>query len=440
MYVLSGKGSVAGADLANYIIKKCQENGILWDEDLPEYTLDFLTQLPSVSKSIREEQTDILISMISQQLQSVQTRYNDYMLLCFTAHQLIPQLDTQLRCVNLIDLAFQKLHNHEKIAFLGTKESLPINDHRFVALENHQELMGDLITTVKRGYDRMGDNYAGHPKKILEKILNLYREKDISKFFLACTDLHICKQYLMELGVQEYDIIDIIEVAGDEIIRQHGRKYISSFLDDVSDAKTYFRYKYLSGSDSPQVDNKTQHFYEIINHLPEIDSKEIAILDIGGSSSGHSITLANHFLPCYSCITLQDISLDSLNHAKSLYTGQEHIKTIFVCGNIEDYQVDCKFDIVLCLGVLICISSDKKFENVIEKISSLMTSNSFLITRDGLTEEEKKIYMSFGGVVRNEKYYKSVFERYGFSAVTESGFIIEMPIYRNIKTILWRKN
>ncbi|WP_111859186.1 class I SAM-dependent methyltransferase [Acinetobacter sp. CFCC 10889] len=440
MYVLSGKGSVAGADLVNYIVKKCQENGILWDEDLPEYTLDFLTQLPSVSKSIREKQTDNLISMISQQLQSVQTRYNAYMLLCFTAHQLIPQLDTQLSCVNLVDLAFQKLDNYEKIAFLGTKESLPVNDHRFILLENHQELIGDLITTVKRGYARMGDGYAGHPKKILEKILKLYLENGISKFFLACTDLHICKQYLMDFGIQEFDIVDIIEIAGDEIIRLHGRKYVSSFLDEVSDARTYFRYKYLSGSDSPQIDSKTQHFYQIINHLPEIHSEEITILDIGGSSSGHSITLANHFLPRHSRITLQDISLDSLNHAKSLYTGQEHIKTIFECGNIEDYQVDCKFDIVLCLGVLICISNDKKFESIIEKISSLMLSGSFLITRDGLTEEEKKIYMSFGGVIRNEKYYKSVFERYGFSAVTESSFIIDMPIYRNIRTTLWRKN
>lgn len=439
MYVLSGKGSVAGADLANYIVKKCQEKGILWDEDLPEYTLDFVTQLPSVSKSIREGQADILISMINQRLQSVQARYGHYMLLCFTAHQLIPQLDTQLKCVNLIDLAFQKFHHSEKIAFLGTKESLPINDDRFVALENHQERIGDLITTVKRGYARMGESYAGHPKKILEKILHSYREQGVSRFFLACTDLHVCKQYLMEFGVQESDIIDIIEVAGDEIIRQHGRNYISSFLDDVSDAKTYFRYKYLSGSDSPQVDNKTQHFYDIMHALPEIDSEEMAILDIGGSSSGHSITLANHFLPRHSCITLQDISLDSLNQAKSLYTGQAHIRTMFECGNIEDYHVDSKFDVVLCLGVLICISSDQKFESVIEKIASLMSSNSFLITRDGLTDEVNKIYMSFGGVVRNEQYYKSVFERYGLSAVTESGFIIETPIYRKIKTVLWKK-
>lgn len=54
MYILSGKGSVAGVDLATSILKLCQQKGVLWDNDLLEYTLDFATQIPSASKSIRE--------------------------------------------------------------------------------------------------------------------------------------------------------------------------------------------------------------------------------------------------------------------------------------------------------------------------------------------------------------------------------------------------
>ncbi len=440
MYILSGKGSVAGADLATYIVKKCQEKGILWDDDLPEYTLDFLTQLPSVSKSIREEKTDTLIATINERLKSIQDRYSSYMLLCFTAHQLIPQLDTQLKCISLVDLVYNKfIDTNEKIAFLGTEESLPANDSRFVTLTDHQKLMSDLITTVKRGYVRLGDNYAANPKKILEKIYNQYREMGISKFFLACTDLHVCKEYLIEQGVHETDIVNIIEVAGDAIIKQRGRDYTTSFLDECSDARTYFRYKYLSGSDSPKVDTKTEHFHEIIKNFPNINSNQINILDIGGSSTGHSITLANQFLPRHSHITLQDISLDSLNEARPLYENQKHIAATFEHGNIESYQTDNMFDIVLCLGVLICISHDEQFEKIVQKMSSLMQSGGFLITRDGLTDEEQKIYMSFGGVIRNEQYYQSVFNRYGLHAIAESSFIIDTPICRKIKTVLWGK-
>lgn len=440
MYILSGKGSVAGADLATYIVKKCQEKGILWDDDLPEYTLDFLTQLPSFSKSIREGNTDILISTINERLKSTQDRYSCYMLLCFTAHQLIPQLNTQLKCINLVDIISKKLVGiNAKIAFLGTEESLPANDSRFVTLTEHQKLIGDLITTVKRGYVRLGDNYAANPKKILEKVVNLYREMGISKFFLACTDLHVCKGYLIELGVNETDIIDIIEIAGDEIIKQKGRDYTTSFLDDSSDARTYFRYKYLSGSDSPKVDTKTEHFHEIIEKIPNITSNQINILDVGGSSTGHSITLANKFLPRHSLITLQDISLDSLNEARPLYENQEHIMATFEHGNIESYQTNRMFDVVLCLGVLICISHDEQFEKIVQKISSLMQKGSFLITRDGLTHEEQKKYMSFGGVIRNEQYYHSVFNRFGLNVLTESSFIIDTPISRKIKTVLWEK-
>ena len=84
MYILSGKGSVAGVDLATYILQKCRERGVLWDNDLPEYTLDFLTQTSSVSKSIREGTSADIVSAFNRKLAQAESGHWDTC--CYPAH------------------------------------------------------------------------------------------------------------------------------------------------------------------------------------------------------------------------------------------------------------------------------------------------------------------------------------------------------------------
>lgn len=440
MYILTGKGSVAGASLAQYIVEKCQEKGVLWDDDLPEYTLDFVSRLPSVSKSIREKTTEILVSEINKKISSINDGAQSYMLLCFTAHQLIPYIHTKLDCINLVDLANQHIEKLDgKIAFLGTLESLPINNSRFVVLENHVELIGDLITSVKRGYKKLGENYAGHPRNILEKIVAEFKILGVDKFFLACTDLHDCNEYLRNLGIDSQDIIDIIEIAGDVVISRKGRDYNTKFLDQVSDNKTYFRYKYLTASDAPSLDIKTEYFYQFLHHLPIISDDTIEILDIGGSSTGHSIKIAEKYLPKNSNITLQDISQRSLETAQYIYKKYNFVNTYFSCSDIVNFEIKKQFNIVLCLGVLVYISSEEKFEQVISKIASILKPGGCLITRDGLITNIEKQYMAFGGVLRNEDYYYQVLKKYGFKLYMENSFVIERPIYRKITSMMWVK-
>lgn len=440
MYILSGKGSVAGVDLAAYILQKCQECGILWDNDLPEYTLDFLTQTPSVSKSIREGKSADVVSIFNSKLAEAESTHREYMLLCLTAHQLIPELRTTLECVNLWDGVSRRIEgSDDRIAFIGTLECLPHGAHRFVTLPGHSERMGDLITSVKRGYARLGENYAAHPKHLLRDVVDAYRSNGIRKFFLACTDLHLCKEYLLDFGVPAQDIIDVLEIAGDEVLARNHQKYGMEFLDDVSDAKTHFRYKYLDHSDSPQTDVKTEHFHRLIERLDTPKSDEIRILDIGGSSTGHSLELARKFAPARCNITLQDISQPSLDAAKPLYLGQSNVSATFECGDIATFEGKEKYDVVLCLGLLLCISSDAEFEQVVANISELTAVDGVAITRDCLTDVETKIYMAFGGVIRNERDYISRFQRVGFELVDESSFVIAQPIPRKIKSMVWKK-
>lgn len=439
MYVLSGKGSVAGSDLAACVLAKCQQNGVLWDHDLPEYTLDFATQIPSVSKSIRNGHADDVVQAINAKLQHAEQVHNEYILLCLTAHRLIPQLHTRMRCVNLWDCVDRALSAAKgPIAFLGTRESLPDGDERFAVLPDQTERIGDLITSVMRGYASLGDNYAAHPRHLLEDIVNRFHAMGARTFFLACTDLHACKSALVQLGVNEEGIVDIVDIVATAIIERAGRAYTTQFLDAVSDARTHMRYKYLTHSDSPQTDKKTRYLDDLIATLPRSEADEPRLLDIGGSSTGHSLHLAQQLTdkPCH--ITLLDISAASLDAARPIYAAHPNHDSEFVNSSLEDFTPSNTYDAVLCLGVLLYLSGDSAFSSAICKIAGLMKPGAVLLTRDCLTDEDHKIYMAFGGVIRNQPIYENMFVSAGLERVASNQFVIEQPIRRSIVTTVWR--
>lgn len=441
MYILSGKGSVAGVDLATSILKLCQQKGVLWDNDLPEYTLDFATQIPSVSKSIREGNASVVIDEINEKLKYAEQHNNNYMILCLTAHKLISNVKTKMKCVNLWEAVNKTIVDvQEPIAFLGTFESMQDENENFITLPNHADVIGDLITSVKRGYSELGLNYAAHPNHLLKNIVNQFKGLGAKKFFLACTDLHSCKAELINIGILDRDIISIIDVAANEIIDRNGRLYNTQFLDAVSDALTYMRYKYVSESDAPQTDKKTRYLENIISKISVHDNENINILDIGGSSTGHSIRLAKKLTKKTCHTVLLDISKASLDAAKKLHGNLENITTEYVNDNIENYRPSFNFDAVLCIGVLLCISSDESFLTAVQKISDIVKPGGILITRDCLHDKKNKYYMAFGGVIRSRSDYNRSFIDAGFVSIDSNEFDIEEPIKRSIVTTFWRKS
>lgn len=441
MYILSGKGSVAGVDLATSILKLCQQKGVLWDNDLPEYTLDFATQIPSVSKSIREGNASVVIDEINKKLKYAEQHNNNYMILCLTAHKLISNVKTKMKCVNLWEAVNKTIVDvQEPIAFLGTFESMQDENENFITLPNHADVIGDLITSVKRGYSELGLNYAAHPNHLLKNIVNQFKGLGAKKFFLACTDLHSCKAELINIGILDRDIISIIDVAANEIIDRNGRLYNTQFLDAVSDALTYMRYKYVSESDAPQTDKKTRYLENIISKISVHDNENINILDIGGSSTGHSIRLAKKLTKKTCHTVLLDISKASLDAAKKLHGNLENITTEYVNDNIENYRPSFSFDAVLCIGVLLCISSDESFLTAVQKISDIVKPGGILITRDCLHGKKNKYYMAFGGVIRSRSDYNRSFIDAGFVSIDSNEFDIEEPIKRSIVTTFWRKS
>jgi 2-polyprenyl-3-methyl-5-hydroxy-6-metoxy-1,4-benzoquinol methylase/aspartate/glutamate racemase len=440
MYVLSGKGSVAGVDLAACVLAQCQHNGVLWDSDLPEYTLDFATQVPSVSKSIRDGHEHLVVDALNRKLQQAEAAHDTYMLLCLTAHRLIPQLHTRMQCVNLWDCVNPALDAVKgPIAFLGTHESLPHDDQRFVVLPDHVDCISDLIASVKRGYARLGENYAAHPRHLLERLIERFRQAGATTFFLGCTDLHACKQYLTDFGVPAANIISIVDIATEAVVKHANRQYTTAFQDEVSNARTHLRYKYVTRSDAPQTETKTRYFNEIVETLPSSTAADIRILDIGGSSTGHSLRLARQLTqqPCH--ITLLDISAASLDAARPLYAAAAGVTTTFVHGSIEAFAPDEAYDGVLCLGVLLCVSDDDAFQSEVHKIARLMKPGALLLTRDCLTSEDHKLYMAFGGVIRNREMYDRTFAETGLEVFSRNEFVIDEPIRRDIVTTVWRR-
>lgn len=436
MYILSGKGSVAGADLAHMVVRRSQERGVLWDNDLPEYTLDFATQIPSVSRSIREKREAEVIAAINTRLRAAEANHNHYMLLCVTAHKLIPRLNTRMHCINLLDAAMSRLDGADSIAWLGTAEGIPQDDPRFITLPDHADRLGDLITSVKRGYAALGTNYAAHPRHLFTQIVEEFKTLGAESYFLGCTDLHECAEWLLEFGIKSTSIVDVISVAADEVIRQSNHQNNASFFDELSDSRTFFRYKYISASDAPQTDKKRSFFLRLLNSIP--DSKGAKnILDLGGSSTGDSLRVAKHFGADHSHITLLDISAASLDAAKPIYSAASNITCDYIEGSLEDYTCDNPKDCILCLGVLLCLSADSAFESAVHKIGQMLKPGGILLTRDCLHNVPGKAYMAFGGVIRNRDFYDAVFEAAGLTMLDRNEFTIETPIQRDIVTTCW---
>jgi 2-polyprenyl-3-methyl-5-hydroxy-6-metoxy-1,4-benzoquinol methylase/aspartate/glutamate racemase len=446
MYIITGKGSVSGTDLTSYIIEKCQERGVLFDDDFPEYTLDFKTQIPSVSKSIREGKADEVIQHFNNALSLNESKHTYFMILCLTAHKLIKDINTKLININLWDEIFKIIDNSTEIGYFGTLESLPDTNlcTKFNVHPNHVSIIGDLILSIKRGYTQLGENYVAHPKHIARRLFDYYQSKGISKFFIACTDLHLCKKYLVEFGVEPEKIIDVLEIAGNKIIELKGRKITTKFLDEISDQKTAMRYKYLSASDSLQQEDKRQKLLELLQILPkDLFAKNIInILDIGSSSVNTSTMLIEKFADKQINVKQIDFSEASVKEAKQNYINTNlNINVLFDVGDIRTFQDDMKYDLVLCLGVLLYVTDDFVFEQSVTNIRNLMSEDGVLLIRDALSTEPipSKIYLAFGGVIRDTDYYDSVFSKIGFDLLYTGDVIIDKPIKRNVRTTMFRK-
>ena len=440
VYVLSGKGSVAGSDLARIVIEKCQDAGVLWDSDLPAYTLDFATQIPSVSKSIREGNENAVIEAINARLHAAEATHDSYLILCLTAHQLISRLDTRMTCLDLWKAVEPRLQaGAGPIAYLGTLESLPQGESRFLTLPDHVDRMGDLITSVKRGYARLGESYAAHPRHLLETIVDQFQKLGATRFFVACTDLHACKSDLVKLGISTDDIFDIVEVAADAVLQCAGRRYTLAFLDALSDARTLLRYKYVAQSDSLHTDEKTHYLDELLARLTLSRHSPLQILDVGGSATGHALRIARQLENGHAEITLLDVSQASLEAAQFRYASAKNVSTTFVHGDIQSFSPSHLYNTILCLGVLLYVSSDTAFRSTLARIAQLLTPGGFLLTRDSLHDAPEKTYMAFGGVIRNRVMYERAFNEVGLELLDSNEFIIDQSIRRTILTAVWKK-
>jgi hypothetical protein len=80
---------------------------------------------------------------------------------------------------------------------------------------------------------------------ILSRIYDYYNGKGITKYFIACTDLHICKKYLLDFGIRADNIIDIIELAGDKIIGLKGKNITGEMICKMKEIKIALEKKYL---------------------------------------------------------------------------------------------------------------------------------------------------------------------------------------------------
>lgn len=439
MYIISGKGTVAGVDLASYILHVSQKHGVQWDDDLPQYTIDFFTKIPSISKSIREGKEQRVIDLIQERLDAVANLHQEALILCMSAQPLISKINSKIKVINLWDIVEQSSYFiQEKYAFLGTAEAYTNANENMVLLPDHDEKIGDLITSIKRGYARYSEGFSAHPKHLLELIVEEYKSLGVTHFFIACTDLHLCNEYIVELGYPSSSVMDIIEIVGDAIIKKHGRSYDVEFADLLSDLKSSMRYKYLAKSDSLNIDKKFNQLEEIIKVLPDLRLDSLNILDIGGSSTGNAYYLANS-IGVSSNITIHDISESSIELAQKREVQNELLTYNYICGDVSSLNTYRNYDFILCLGVFLFLSSDINFEQVVFKLYSMINTGGILITRDGVYDKASKYYLDFGGVVRNEGYYDNVIESVGFVKVAEERFMTKFPIERTIKTVAWQK-
>jgi hypothetical protein len=87
----------------------------------------------------------------------------------------------------------------------------------------------------------------------------------------------------------------------------------------------------------------------------------------------------------------------------------------------------------------LCVSDDDAFQSEVHKIARLMKPGALLLTRDCLTSEDHKLYMAFGGVIRNREMYDRTFAETGLEVFSRNEFVIDEPIRRDIVTTVWRR-
>lgn len=142
-------------------------------------------------------------------------------------------------------------------------------------------------------------------------------------------------------------------------------------------------------------------------YLPNLD--ELHLLDLGCGTGA----ILNH-LPQSVHYRGVDISAEYVNAAQ----GRNRKMAEFVCADIEQYETEDRFDIILCIGVLHHLTDDRAID-LIGKAQRFLKAGGTLLTCDGVFIDGQSwiartiLKNDRGAFVRTKENYLKLWERAG---------------------------
>lgn len=165
--------------------------------------------------------------------------------------------------------------------------------------------------------------------------------------------------------------------------------------NEVFDAGEYWRNRVVSGSDLGVVGHRSVgHAYnveiygrriEVLNQMLErhIDRpiEQYRILDIGCGSGFYTEYWQARGVKDYVGL---DISSETIGHLSQRFPGYKFVNLDVTSDSIDSSELSGAFDLIMIFDVLFHIVDDRRFENVVRHVGSLIADDGRLFITDHL--------------------------------------------------------
>lgn len=152
----------------------------------------------------------------------------------------------------------------------------------------------------------------------------------------------------------------------------------------------------------------------VSEYLPRLD--HVSLLDLGCGTG----TIINH-IPKSVHYRGVDINDKYIEAARERYSGMGD----FVCTDLERYDSEDRFDVIICIGVLHHLANDSA-SRLISKATQLLKSGGTMLTCDGVFLKDQPWLAGFllkndrGAFVRSIEGYSNLWQEAGIDRPTFS--------------------
>ena len=144
-----------------------------------------------------------------------------------------------------------------------------------------------------------------------------------------------------------------------------------------------------------------------------------SVLDVGCGNGRYTLLLAEHVATVKAC----DLSPQLIQQARDAARIAGITNVSFDVQDVQDVQdvnMQMTFNMVVCMGVLVCLIEDKKFNETLSFLAERVCPGGYLVLRETIRSRGKKIVHNptHSGCYRSLRDYSESLEKKGFSLLS----------------------